>query len=144
MLQQIISPQALNVGDIVSVYKQGGLIEHFGVFVGFDVACRPLVVSASGLYEHVVLQTLDDFRDEQNHKYYRVIGRRFDDQVVVERALRALGTRYEVSRANGEHFIRHVHGFPLESPQLRTWSSLAGLALGATAAGIALVRSQPY
>lgn len=125
----------MEVGDVVAVMKPGGLVKHFGVLVGEDLLGNPVVVSASGQHGQVVSQTLAEFCGGQPPERYRVPSRRLPDADVTWRALRAVGTPYKLFQTNCEHFVRHVHGFPAESPQVLAWFALVGSAAIALGAG---------
>ena len=139
-LQALPSYAPLRVGDLLVVPKPGGMINHWGVLIGWCVDTgEPVIASASGEYQRVVTQSLSEFSPRSPHQRYRVAGRRLSDRVVVERALGAVGTRYSVTRANCEQFVRFVHGFEMQSPQLSGW--LAAFGLGVAAVPMIMSRS---
>lgn len=47
--------------------------------------------------------------------------------IVMQRARLQQGRAYSWSEFNCEHFVRYAHGVPIESPQLRQWTFLAGV-----------------
>ena len=124
------------IGDVLAVMKPGGLVKHFGVFVGCDPFGAPVVVSASAIHGRVVAQTFTEFCTGQCPEYYRVASRRLSEAEITRRALHAIGTPYELFKANCEHLVRHIHGFMPVSPQVLAWLTLAGstaVVLGAAA-----------
>lgn len=48
-------------------------------------------------------------------------------EVVMQRARLKRGQAYSWTNFNCEHFVRYAHGVPVESPQLRQWTFLAGV-----------------
>lgn len=47
-------------------------------------------------------------------------------ETVMQRARLKQGQAYSWTNFNCEHFVRYAHGLPIESPQLRQWSFVAG------------------
>lgn len=116
----------LEVGDLIATKKSGGLIKHFGVFVGYGVMRSPVVVSSSGRHGRVVAETLTDFCGGHLPEYFRVAAPRLDRAEITRRALNAIGARYDLFGFNCEHFVHYAHGYPIGSPQVRSWLALTG------------------
>lgn len=47
--------------------------------------------------------------------------------IVMQRARLKQGQAYSWTDFNCEHFVRYAHGVPIESPQLREWTLIAGI-----------------
>jgi hypothetical protein len=47
--------------------------------------------------------------------------------IVMQRARLKHAQSYSWTEFNCEHFVRYAHGVPIESPQLRQWTFLAGV-----------------
>ncbi|GEM_PF-3212366 len=125
-------------GTVISVPK--GPFDHYGILLYANDGL-PYVISNSGKYGKVVLESLSDFAENQEVKI-RWYTHEAEVQQVLRRALQLLGKPYSAFSSNCEHFIREISGLPIESPQLRGWGVLGGLAL-AVAGAIAATQEEP-
>jgi hypothetical protein len=110
-------------GTVLSVSR--GLYRHVGIASNFLVEGEQGVISASSKFGHVVEQTLSEFADGgsvRNDGYPGTL----PPAVVLMRARRCLGQRYNLLFSNCEHFARHAHGLRVASPQLiiAAWAAI--------------------
>lgn len=126
-------PFDLRIGAIV--VTQIGPIEHVGLVVGYTRLGEPIVASIS-LWRGFVQETLSQFANAQG-TYKANYPSHLSGNVVVARAYSVAKKQYHLLNWNCEHFVRHAHGLPLESPQI----AKAILAASAIFAAVALARA---
>ncbi len=116
------------LGDKMSVAGRLG-VRHYGIYVGQIGGYLDAVVHNSKTEMKVVLEELSTFADGKEIKIEQHAPPDYE-QVVVERALQLLGTKYDLIDFNCEHFVNLVQQGERRSDQLRNGAFLGGLALG--------------
>jgi hypothetical protein len=103
-----------------------GLYDHVGLLSDIGIDGERTVVSFSARSGGLLEERFSQFADGREVLVDGYPGQ-LPPFVVLARA-RALGRRaYAWLTFNCEHFIRHAHGIPEESPQLRQWLVAAAL-----------------
>ena len=111
-------------GTVISVPKPPFI--HFGILI-FTPFREALVISNSFRRNQVIIETLAEFCSGRKFKVHNMWGG-FSSTEVELRARQLIGSRYSPSKYNCEHFVRQVHGLPVESPQLNIALGVAILA----------------
>jgi hypothetical protein len=107
------------LGDKLSTNGALGRL-HRGIYIGNDDCGMPLVAHNSRKHGYVLIQTAYEFSDGApitvvSHAAPRT------ETVVVERALSLLGTRYNISTWNCEHFANFAQTGNAYSEQLSSF-----------------------
>jgi len=103
------------IGDMVAVNKPG--YKHVGIYVGprgFDGSC----VVHNRKREGVVLSSLADFSgNSQIFILQKATGNFLEREVIAQRALSLLGTKYDLFQFNCEHAATTAQSGIASSPQ---------------------------
>ena len=113
-------------GDTLRRPKRGGLIQHYGLFAGWGSDGTPYVYE-NNITTGVRLVPFDVFAAGQPVECIPYTGPT-PRSVILQRARSALGSRYDLFRANCEHFVTWCQQGLARSPQLA--AALLTAALG--------------
>lgn len=118
----------IRLGDMISVPGRVGFVRHSGIFAGFSGGTA-WVIHNSKQQRQVVLEPWAVFTEGRPVRIERRAASGMGGPVV-DAARRWLGTEYELTTFNCEHFVTAVHDGCAKSPQLAGWTtvSLLGLA----------------
>lgn len=119
-----IPASLLPVGSVLSV--DFGLYTHFGVVTGRDRRGLPVVTSNSLRRGGVFQESIETFCEGRPCKLVRAAGH--DALLLAQRALSAIGQKYDLLRFNCEHFIEWVKGNAPSSSQVALWGTLIAVA----------------
>jgi hypothetical protein len=114
----------LPAGTVVRV--RHGFYEHVGMLSEHAIGGERAVVSFSAQADGFVEEPFSIFARGQTVVIEGYLGV-LPPVVVMQRARMKRGQAYSLSDFNCEHFVRHSHGVPVQSPQVRQWAFLGGV-----------------
>jgi hypothetical protein len=116
------------IGDMIAVRRFG--FRHVGIYVGprhLGGAC--VVHNCKG--KGVILSTLSDFSgNSQVFIQQKATGNFYEREMIAQRALSLLGTKYDLIKFNCEHAATTAQSGIGRSPQIAAIALLALFALG--------------
>lgn len=112
-------------GTVVRVSH--GLYDHVALLGDRQIGGERSVLAFCAEADGFIEQPLSAFACGREVKVDGFPGR-LPPMIVLRRARAMQGRRYSWLDFNCEHFVRHAHGLPTESPQLRQWAFLGGVA----------------
>jgi hypothetical protein len=114
----------LPAGTVVRV--RHGFYEHVAMLGEHAIGGERAVVSFSAQADGFVEEPFSIFARGQTVVIEGYLGV-LPPVVVMQRARMKRGQAHSLSDFNCEHFVRHAHGVPVQSPQLRQWAFLGGV-----------------
>ena len=106
-------------GDLLSTHGAVGRL-HRGIEIGRDEQGQTLVAHNSKKHGKVVIETTQEFSGGAHITVMRHAAPG-TQEFVVQRALRMLGTKYDLVNWNCEHFANYAQTGHLSSEQLRSF-----------------------
>jgi hypothetical protein len=120
----------IEVGDMIAVGRF--FYKHVGIYVGprhLGGACVVHNCKGNG----VILSTLSDFSG--NSKIFihqKATGNFYEREMIAQRALSLLGTKYDLIKFNCEHAATKAQSGVAQSPQIAAAALIALFAIGLT------------
>lgn len=100
---------------------------HVGMLSDESIGGERSVISFSARAGGLVEEPFSDFAAGRPVSVAGYPGR-LAPEVVMQRARKKRGQKYDLLGFNCEHFIYDAHGLPMESPQLQLWVFAGGVA----------------
>lgn len=123
----IVNSNSLEVGDMIAVARLG--YKHVGIYVGPQPFGACVVHNCKG--DGVILSTLEEFGGSSQIFIRRKATGNFQErQIIAQRAMFLLGTKYDLLKFNCEHAATTAQSGVPESPQVAVAGLLALFAVG--------------
>ena len=113
-------------GTVISV--QNLFYRHVGILGGLTMFGERVVISFSNERNGYTEEPMSKFSKGREIKVHSTYGKLAPWQVL-SRAKQWQGFSYSWIKRNCEHFVRHAHGLPVESPQVQLATVAGGMLL---------------